>query len=66
VVERLFARKIVQVISDAVPSRNEPGDLLSVTLFPDLPTAGIQVRPARVGANENEYSGVGTSQAQPG
>jgi len=27
-VERLFARKIVQVISDAVPSRDEPGDLL--------------------------------------
>jgi acyl-CoA oxidase len=28
VVERLFARKIVQVISDAVPSRDEDGNLL--------------------------------------
>jgi acyl-CoA oxidase len=28
VVERLFARKIVQVISDAVPGRDEDGDLL--------------------------------------
>lgn len=28
IVERLFARKIFQVIGDAVPSRDDPGDLL--------------------------------------
>ncbi len=36
VVERLFARKIAQVISDAVPSRDEPGDLLERDLQLDL------------------------------
>jgi acyl-CoA oxidase len=36
VVERLFARKIVQVIADAVPSRDDVGDLLDRELQLDL------------------------------
>jgi acyl-CoA oxidase len=35
-VERLFARKIVQVVADAVPSRDEQGDLLDRAYHLDL------------------------------